>query len=73
MSDQLSKVQARARALAQSGKFAGWKAIAFELKFEPGYQEASQWLFSLATREEIDLLVTVPAKARSAAIFKRRD
>ena len=68
MSDQLSKVQARARALAQSGKFAGWKAIAFELKFEPGYQEASQWLFSLATREEIDLLCN---RARESS--KRRN
>ena len=68
MSDQLSKVQARARALAQSGKFAGWKAIAFELKFDPGYQEASQWLFSLATREEIDLLCN---RARESS--KRRN
>ena len=66
MSDQLSKVQARARALAQSGKFG--KAIAFELKFEPGYQEASQWLFNLATREEIDLLCN---RARESS--KRRN
>jgi hypothetical protein len=63
-----SKVQARARALAQSGKFAGWKAIAFELKFDPGYQEASQWLFNLATREEIDLLCN---RARESS--KRRN
>ena len=56
MSDQLSQLQARARALAQSGRFAGWKAVAFELRFEPGYQEASQWLLSPATREDIDLL-----------------
>ena len=67
MSDQLSQVQARARALAQSGKFAGWKAVAFELRFEPGYQEASQWLLSPATREDIDLLCQ-----RARDVSKRR-
>jgi hypothetical protein len=56
MGDQLTQVQARARALAQSGKFVGWRAVAFELRFEPGYEDASEWLLSPATKEEIDLL-----------------
>ena len=36
MSDTVQRVQARARELAGSGKFAGWRALAFELQFEPG-------------------------------------
>ena len=66
MSDQLSRLQAQARTLAQSGKFAGWRAIAFELRFEAAYKEAEEWLFTLATRNEIDLLCR-------AARQKRRD
>ena len=56
MSGKLFQVQKRARTLAQSGKFVGWRAVAFELKFEPGYSEASDWLFSPAAKEEIELL-----------------
>jgi len=56
MSEQLSRVQARARALAQSGTFIGWRPIAFELSFEPGYREAFNWLYSPSTREELDEL-----------------
>ena len=40
MSDTVQRVQARARELAGSGKFAGWRALAFELQFEPGFFEA---------------------------------
>jgi hypothetical protein len=54
MSDQLSQVQARARALAQSGTFVGWRPIVFELSFEPGYRQAFNWLHSPSTREELD-------------------
>ena len=56
MNEKLLNVQKRVRTLAQSGKFVGWRAIAFELKFEPGYSEASEWLFSPTAKEEIDLL-----------------
>jgi hypothetical protein len=56
MSDQFSRIQTRARTLAQSGKFAGWRAVAFELRFEAAYKEAEEWLFTLATKNEIDLL-----------------
>ena len=37
MSEAVRRVQARARELAGSGKFAGWRAVAFELQFEPGF------------------------------------
>ena len=40
MTDTVQRVQARARELAGSGKFAGWRALAFELQFEPGFPEA---------------------------------
>ena len=56
MSKILKSIQNRARELARSGQFIGWRAIAFELRFEPGYSEASDWVLSLATQEELDRL-----------------
>jgi hypothetical protein len=35
MSETLERMQARARELARSGKFSGWRSVAFELQFEP--------------------------------------
>ena len=69
MSEQLRNVQARARALAESGNFIGWRSIAFELSFEPGYREASEWLFSGSAQQELDSLCR-QARARNA---NRRD
>jgi hypothetical protein len=42
--------------LAGSGKFAGWRALAFELQFEPGFFEAYGWIYSPSTKEELDKL-----------------
>jgi len=56
MSDSLRSVQHRARELARSGQYAGWRPIAFELRFEPGYAEATDWINSLAAQDEIDAL-----------------
>jgi hypothetical protein len=68
MSNHPNDVQARARALAQSGKFVGWRAVAFELRFEPGYEDGAEWLLSPAAKEEIDSLCQVArAKRRNAA------
>ena len=64
MSDQLSRFQTRARTLAQSGKYAGWRAIAFELRFEAACKEADEWLFTLAARNEIDLLCRTAREKR---------
>jgi hypothetical protein len=64
MSEHLKSIQKRARELARSGQYIGWRPIAFELQFEPGYAEAFTWIQSLATQEELDRLC---AKARSAA------
>jgi hypothetical protein len=52
----LERIQAKARELARSGKFYGWRPIAFELRFEAGYQEAREWLHHAATQEELDRL-----------------
>ena len=54
MSDAVRRVQARARELAGSGKFACWRALAFELQFEPGFFGAYKWLYSPSTREELE-------------------
>ena len=68
MSETLERMQERARELARSGKFSGWRSVAFELQFEPSLKEAFKWLHSAsvedafqwfhspATKEEIDLL-----------------
>jgi hypothetical protein len=56
--------QARARALARSGKFASWRAVVFELQFEPGYKEAMRWLSDPITQAELDDLCS-HARARS--------
>ena len=50
----LRRIQARARELARSGKFYGWRPIVFELRFEKGYEEAREWLYDAAVREELD-------------------
>ena len=56
MSDTVQRVQARARELAGSGKFTGWRALAFELQFEPRFFDAYGWLYSPSTKEELDEL-----------------
>ena len=68
MSETLELTQERARDLARSGKFSGWRSVAFELQFEPGLKEvfqwrhsvsaedAFQWLHSSAAKEELDRL-----------------
>ena len=68
MSKHPNDIQTRARTLAQSGKFASWRAVAFELRFEPGYEEGAEWLLSPAAKEEIDVLCQrALAKGRNAA------
>jgi hypothetical protein len=67
MVDRLEYMQRRARELARSGKFASWRAVAFELQFEPTLREvfwsyssageaALKWLHHPATKAEIDEL-----------------
>jgi hypothetical protein len=68
MSETLEYIQKRARELARSGKFSGWRSVAFELRFEPDLNEVFQWLHSTcvedafqwfhhpATKEELDRL-----------------
>ena len=54
MSKELQRIQARARELARSGTFIGWRPIAFELQFEPGFTEAYEWIHSPSAQEELD-------------------
>jgi hypothetical protein len=64
MSENLMRIQERARELARSGKFVGWRALAFELQFEPGFTDAFQWLYNPSTKDELDRLCS---EARSLA------
>jgi hypothetical protein len=52
MSEKLQRFQARAGELARSGKFNGWRPIAFELQFEGGFTEAIQWTYSASAQED---------------------
>jgi hypothetical protein len=52
----VKRIQERARQLAHSGKFVGWRAVAFELRFEAGYTDGLDWIQSAAAQEEIDRL-----------------
>jgi hypothetical protein len=56
MSKKLQQIQAKARELALSGTFIGWRPIAFTLQFEEGFAEAFDWIYSHATQEELDVL-----------------
>jgi hypothetical protein len=51
---KLKRIQARARKLARSGKFHGWSPIAFDLRFEDGFEEARGWLYTTTTIDELN-------------------
>ena len=63
----LQHIQARARKLAQSAQFHGWRPIAFELRFEKGYEEAREWFYNPAVRDELDRLCHNARASRDAA------
>lgn len=52
----LERMQEKARQLARTGKFFGVLALEFELRFEPEYAVARQWLNRVSTRTELDRL-----------------
>ena len=55
MSKKLQQIQAKARELALSGTFVGWRPIAFTLQFEEGFAEAFDWIYSYATQRKDSL------------------
>ena len=81
-SETRARMQKCAREFARSGRFASWRAVVFELQFEPSLREvfrrkylywpddasddALLWLQSPATRAEIDELCR-EARSPSAA------
>ena len=67
MNDTLEHMQKRARELARSGKYVGWRSVAFELQFDPSLKQvfwfysssgdqAFQWLHRPETKAEMDEL-----------------
>jgi len=64
----LERIQAKARELARSGNFHGWRPIAFELRFEAGYKEAREWLHDAATQDE---LAESPAQRSRGEVLHR--
>jgi phosphoserine phosphatase len=63
MSDVLQRVQRFARELASSGKFAGWRAVTFELQFEPSLKEAFQWLHDASVEDAFQWIHSPATKA----------
>ena len=63
MSDILERVQKCARELASSGKFAGWRAVTFELRFEPSLKEAFQWLHDVSVEDAFQWINSPATKA----------
>ena len=63
----LERTQAKARELARSGNFHGWRPIAFVLRFEAGYEEAREWLHDAATQDELDRLCQTAREAKNEA------
>jgi hypothetical protein len=63
----LKRLQARARELARSGQFHGWRPLAFELRFEPGYEHAREWLHNPAVRDQLDRLCQAARSSRNEA------
>ena len=64
---ELKRIQALARELARSGRFFGWSPIAFELRFENGFEDAREWLYRAATRDELDRLCRQARAAKDEA------
>ncbi len=64
---KLRSIQAKARELARSGRFFGWRPIAFELRFEDGFAEGRDWLYRVATRDELDHLCRKARASQSEA------
>ena len=64
---KLKRIQALARKLARSGRFFGWAPIAFELRFEDGFDDARDWLYRAATRDELDRLCQEVRAAKDEA------
>ena len=56
MSETLEHLQERARELARSGKFTGWRSVAFELQFEPNLREVFKWLHDAAVEDAFEWL-----------------
>ena len=63
MSETLERMQERAFELARSGKFAGWRAVTFELQFEPSLKEAFQWLHNASVEDAFQWLHSPATKA----------
>jgi hypothetical protein len=65
--EKLKRIQARARELARSGKFHGWRPIAFELRFEDGFEEAREWLYAPSTQDELDRICQTARTSKGEA------
>ena len=62
MSETLERMQERARELACSGTFNGWRSVAYALQFEPGLKEVFQWRHSASAEDAFLWLHSPTAK-----------
>ena len=59
--------QSKARELARSGKFYGWRPLAFDLQFQDGFEEGREWLLRPETQDELDRLCLEARHRRNKA------
>jgi hypothetical protein len=64
---KLKRIQSRARQMARSGQFHGWRPIAFELRFEDGFEAAREWLHSAAVKDELERLCQIARASKNEA------
>ena len=69
MSETLERMQECARELACSGKFSGWRSVAFELQFEPSLKEVFQWLHSASVEDAFQWLHSPKTKEELDHLF----
>ena len=50
----MSKSSSASKPGSRVGTFIGWRPIAFELQFEPGFTEAYEWIHNPSAQEELD-------------------
>ena len=63
----LERIQAKSSRIGRSGKFHGWRPIAFELRFEAGYEEAREWVPGAAAQDELERLCQSAREAKNEA------
>jgi hypothetical protein len=72
-SDRMIHIRRRARELAKSGRFEGWRGIEFELRVVEGLPEACALLASGPVRQDLDVLCQQAALTETSTKSKTQE